>query len=551
MKTALANHYGSIPAHRNLHQFKNNQFDLIVIGGGITGATILWDAALRGMKAILLDKNDYASGTTQATSKLIHGGLRYLKNGELGLVRESLRERRTLAQIAPHAVRPEGFLMPIYSGNKNGRFLLGTALTIYDMLSFDRNKNISDDNHLPSSRYLDRTTTMAEEPGLRHEGLKGAYVYYDYANVNPERLCCEFIFSAKEFGAEARNYTEVSTISTAAGSGHRVFITDRITGEKASLQASAVVNAGGPWADYLESRAFGTDAPPLLRSKGIHIITRKINGSKTVALFKKDGMHFFIIPWRGKSIIGTTDTIYEDHPDRFRVKREDIESLLETANETFHANLEMNDVDYYYGGLRPLVDDGSKNTYNASRKIEIHHHEDSGRAGFFSVLGGKYTTSRYLAETVVDKIADYLPGSWKSCKTHSTPLAGGRFSTLESLEEDLNREFPSASSLKIHQLASRYGSIARDILRRKGDGKSWKLSNGELYFGEEMQYLLEKEEIEFASDLYFRRSGIGTVGPAAETTDRQVIDIMGKSAGWNGSFRKSALEEIKSRYRAR
>jgi len=545
----------ALPSHksqetgRSLQPLRDTQFDVVILGGGITGATILWDASLRGMKALLVEKNDFASGTTQATSKLIHGGLRYLKNGELSLVRESLRERRNLARIAPHAVHPEAFLMPVYQGSSNSRFILGAGLTIYDMLSFDRNSGVSEDHRLPGARYLDRDTCMAEEPGLRHGGLKGAYVYYDYANTNPERLCCEFIFSARNRGAYARNYTIAGQIQKLPGGNFTVGIEDRLTGEKARIQSKAVVNAGGPWVDIMESQALGKAPDQLIRSKGIHIITRKICGEKTVALTKSDKQHFFIIPWRGKSIVGTTDTVYDGHPDRFSVTQKDVEELIETVNSYFRAELTMDDVDYYYGGMRPLVDDGSgKSTYNASRKIEIHEHDASGMPGFFSVLGGKYTTSRALAESLLDRVCDRIPGSWKECSTAALQIDGGFDGSIADLETELFRSFPEVSRTKVRNLAARYGRTAQKILGIPSDGRSWKLDNQEVYYPEEIIYLTENEDIQSIADLYFRRSGLGTAGRPPETINRQIVDLAGSRLGWNAQEKKAALLEIEKRY---
>ncbi len=201
-----------------------------MIGGGITGAHVLWDSTLRGMKSILLVKNDYASGTSQATSKMIHGGLRYLKNLELGLVRESLRERATLARITPQAVQTMGILVPLYSNLD--RIVLKFGMILYDALSYDRNTNICKDRLIPRYDFLSKEQTLLESPTIEREKLKGAYLYYDYLNINPERHTCEFIFSARERGAEAKNYTEVVSITRSNNSLYTIIAKDRISGKE-------------------------------------------------------------------------------------------------------------------------------------------------------------------------------------------------------------------------------------------------------------------------------------------------------------------------------
>lgn len=560
---ARVSHSTPPPPHRNLQPLKNEVFDLMIVGGGITGASILRDASLRGLNAILLERGDYASGTTQATSKLIHGGLRYLKNGEIGLVRQSLRERRILATIAPHALRPESFLFPIYRDRGVGRLAMGTALTAYDLLGFDRNRGVDLEHRLPGTRFLDAATTLAEEPGLDFRKLSGSCIYYDYANLNPERLCVELILAARERGAIARNYTEVRSITRRTDGDYEARVNDRRSGQRGMIRSRSVINAGGPWADYLERLVTGRIDKTITRSKGIHVVTRRFVREKTVVLMKPDRTHIFIIPWRGRSLIGTTDTAFSDHPDQMRVTARDVQTVLEDINGLFPgANLDaQEDVEYFYGGLRPLLaGETGKSSYDTSRRTEILHHArdrktgSAGFAGFFTVLGGKYTTSRHLAQDVVDQVCDYLPGDFGESRSATTPLPAGEFSTLTELVETLERKFPNTDHRKVHVLAGRYGAIAGRILAansgpRTESGEVYRLGNGEVYYPEEIDYLVRNEDIELASDLFFRRSGIGTIGPAPETVTRNIIDRMGRSLNWGRREKKSALQEVVNRYR--
>ncbi len=561
--------------HRDLRPLKSETFDLIVIGGGITGANVLREASLRGMHAVLFERGDYASGTTQATSKMIHGGLRYLKNGEIGLVRESLRERRTLARLAPHALRPETFLFPIYANRGPGRLTMRAALGIYDLLGIDRNLGVDPEHRLPGSRYLDASATLAEEPGLDFRRLKGSYLYCDYANLNPERLCVEMILAARERGAVARNYTEVRRLNRRSNGVYEVRVQDRRTGQSGIVNARAVVNAGGPWADYLEGLATGrrpssaSASGNLRRSKGIHVVTRSFVHNKTVVLMKPDGTHLFMIPWRGRTLIGTTDTAFDEHPDRLRVTRADVAKVLGDVNALFPgANLQAErDVEYFYGGLRPLLSgEAGQSSYNASRRVEILHHGEDRRSGdapglggFFTVLGGKYTTSRSLAEKLIDRVCDFLPGRFGPGRSAQVPLPAGEFSTLTELSENLERKYPEAGARKIHLLTGRYGALAGKVLESRTHGKRaaaaagqvYRLANGEVYYPEEIDYLVEYEDVECAGDLFFRRSGIGTVGPAPEIVARQVVDRMARNSRlrWGRREKRAALREIDLRYR--
>ncbi len=541
---------------RKLDPLSAGRFDVLIIGGGISGACLLWDAALRGLSAALIEKNDYASGTTQATSKLIHGGLRYLKNGEFGLVRESLRERRTLAAIAPHAVRPEAFLVPIYRKRGTPRWMMGLALWLYDRLAWDRNRGLKDGLRLPGSRWLDRDAALAEEPSLDPRGLKGAYLYYDYANLNPERLALEFILSATERGAVARNYLRAGAVTRDESDDFLVAARDELSGESVVIRARTVVNAGGPWADYLEEALTGKVERALVRSKGIHLVTRKIIRDKTVVGIKPDGAHLFLIPWRGRTLIGTTDTEYRDHPDQLTVSAAEAARVLEDVNAMFpDACLSLADVDYFYGGLRPLVEDsGRRSSYNASRKMEIVDHALTGFPGFFTVLGGKYTTSRALAQKAIDRVCLALGRPGLPCRTAETPLLGGEYDSPGALAQALSRAYPETPVRIVGALVARYGAAAERILatgseRSRRNEDCIAVSEEEVFYLDEIRYLVLHEGVEHLGDLLFRRTGIGTTGPLPDTALQRLVEVCGDLLGWSRAQRKAEREAARARYR--
>ncbi|MDF3819950.1 glycerol-3-phosphate dehydrogenase/oxidase [Leptospira sp. 96542] len=518
------------------------EYDIIVIGGGITGANVVWDASLRGYNCLLVDKNDFASGTSQATSKLIHGGLRYLKNLEFSLVRESLRERRYLAKISPHSIQPMGFIVPVRNFFEKVKLYLGMQL--YHFLSFDRNYDLSDDTKLPKFRWNSKLETIYKVIGLNRKHLLGSFQYYDYANINPERHTTEFILSAKEIGADVLNYVSVTTIQKQNNGGYTVGITDNLTGKKKLISTKVVVNSSGPWADLIESIAGISAEKKLVRSKGIHAVVRNIAGNETVILEKKDGSHLFVIPWRNKTIIGTTDTSFSEDPDEFTVKESELVNLLDEVNYTFgFAKLTLADVDYYYGGLRPLVEDvgSTEGTYTASRKSEILHYKDSGFPGFFSALGGKYTTSRAVAENLVNAIDIYNFGETKVCLTKEKSLIGGRYENLKNLIQAVTSKYPKQSGLKIETLAKRYGSQVWKVLTYSGS-EFYPLPNGETVYEEELYYSVDFEFICRLTDFYFRRSGAGTVGQIDSVMRKKMDSKLAKRLGWN---QKRLTEESK------
>lgn len=533
-----------------MKQSTSYDYDTLVIGGGITGACILWDATLRGISTLLVEKNDFASGTSQATSKLIHGGLRYLKNFELSLVRESLRERRNLAKISPHALRTLGFVVPLYSNAES--LLLLAGMEMYDKLSYDRNSEISADLKIPKYRHWNKEETIYHFPQIPRDHLKGSFIYYDYANVNPERHTTEFIFSAMAKGAKAKNYTKAERIEILPGSsGYRVELIDQLTKIRKTIQVKTIVNASGPWADLIESKLGVTTETHLVRSKGIHVVVRKIASDDCLVLKKRDLSHLFIIPWRGKTILGTTDTVFNDHPDHFHVTKSDIQNLLDEVNHAYgYTHLTMDDVDFYYGGMRPLVEDPTEksNTYNASRKSEVLDYAEMGFPGFYSALGGKYTTSRAIAEKVVDQLSAYLPGNYSECTTELTPLQGGEFSDFSTLCRDLRKRFPKLPGIKLETIAQRYGSQSYEILSHPISSEIFYLEGGERLYPEEIISISKNESIQFASDFFFRRSGAGVPGKPNSETISGILKILSKIKKWSPARLKKEKDSILNRY---
>jgi glycerol-3-phosphate dehydrogenase len=524
------------------------EYDIIIIGGGITGANVLWDATLRGFKCLLLEKSDYASGTSQATSKLIHGGLRYLKNLEFGLVRESLRERRILAKISPHAVRTLGFIIPIHSFLE--KMVLWAGMILYNLLAFDRNKNIISDTYIPRFIWNSKEETIYKSSRLEREHLLGSFQYYDYMNINPEKHTSEFIFSARARGGHAFNYMQVTSISQQNSGGYSVGVLDKETKQTKLVTSKVVINSAGPWADFVEALAGIAPEKKLLRSKGIHVVVRNICNKECIILQKKDGSHLFVIPWRNKTIIGTTDTVYDDSPENFKVKESEIKDLLSEVNLTFgFAELTIDDVDYYYGGLRPLVEDldSKKDTYSASRKSEVMHYTKEGYHGFFSALGGKYTTSRGVAEKLVDHVSLFLKNQMIPCATAVTPVLGGDYASKKGLVKILNSKFPKQDGLKLEILAERYGMEAIRVLSYKGK-EIFALPNGEFFYEEEIEYTAKHEDIVHATDFYFRRSGVGTLGKLDPSSRKRIDSLLAKHLMWNSARLKLESSLVDQRY---
>jgi glycerol-3-phosphate dehydrogenase len=532
--------------------------DLLIVGGGITGACAAWDASLRGLRVALVEKGDFGAATSAATSKLIHGGLRYLRQMELALVRESLHERRILELIAPHLVYPIPFLIPTYRG-RQGRALLTIGMIVYELLAYDRAQVDDPTKRIPAHRGLSPEEVLALEPDVEREGLTGGILYYDCQVFSPERLTLEFLLSAAQRGATLANYAQAVELLM---DGERVggaLVEDRLSGRRYEIRASALVNATGPWADLLLQGLPGfrrRTGQRLVRSKGIHLLTRPVTHGNAVVLITEEGRHIFLIPWRGRTLIGTTDTPYEGHPDDLAVTEEEIATFLREVNMAYpSAALTPEDVLAFYAGLRPLVDPETRaDTYRASRRYEIQDHSEEGLPGLFTALGGKYTTSRSLARKLVDRIFQFLGEEPPACKTETTPLCGGNIGIYASfLHRVSDAEEGIVPRATIENLVRSYGSRYREVLdlARQDPDLGRPLHPGLPEIGAQVVHAVRTEMALRLTDVLLRRSGLGTLGDPGEPCLKRVCELMSAELGWGRSRMKAEMQQAQALYSPR
>jgi glycerol-3-phosphate dehydrogenase len=380
-------------------------YDVIIIGGGINGAGIARDAAMRGLKVLLIEKGELGCATTSASTRLIHGGLRYLEHFEFGLVRESLREREILLRIAPHLVKPLAITIPIYKQSKRGRLTIRAGMILYDLLSSGKS--------LPRHQMLSRAKTLEHWPGLNPEGLVGSALYYDAQVEFPERLVVENVRSAREFGAEALTHTRVTKLAVEGVE----FIGE--DGQKQFAEASVVINAAGPWIDLVLEHA-PVESPKLIGgTKGSHIIVPGFPGAPENAIYleaRSDGRPIFVIPWNKVFLIGTTDVRFEGDPDQVRCEDWEIDYLLAETNLAVPvAHLTRDNILNTYSGVRPLPVTRDKDEQSITRRHFIREHPQL--PNLLSIVGGKLTTYRSLAEECVDLIFQKLGKDAPPCRT--------------------------------------------------------------------------------------------------------------------------------------
>ncbi|HZW58963.1 MAG TPA: glycerol-3-phosphate dehydrogenase [Woeseiaceae bacterium] len=424
-------------------------YDLVVIGGGINGAGIARDAALRGMRVLLLEARDFGSGTSSWSSRLIHGGLRYLEYGEIPLVYESLHERRCLRRIASHLVRPLRITIPLYRGGRRPPWLVRAGMLAYDLLSLGKS--------LPRHRMLSRDELLAAEPGVNPRNLRGAAQYYDAQVTYAERLVMENILAAAAAGADVRNYTPVTGIESGGDLGCRVRF--RGPGGPRACVASArtVVNAAGPWVDRVLATS-GAEVPRLMGgTKGSHIVVGAFEGAPRDGFYveaARDGRPVFILPWNEQYLIGTTDIRYDDDPADARASIDEVRYLLDAANAVFPAaRLSAGDIHYTYAGIRPLPYQSEGPESAITRRHIIHDHGPA-IPGLLSVIGGKLTTYRSLAEQVVDRVAARVPGRQRDCRSDAWLLPGA---VAADAANAALAAFPALSEAGRHRLLSVYG----------------------------------------------------------------------------------------------
>lgn len=444
-----------------LESLKGKELDIIVIGGGVIGAGVARDASLRGLRVALFEKDDYGSGTSSRATRLIHGGLRYLEMLDFGLVRQDLKEREILLRIAPHLTRPLAFVVPFYNRSLFYRFKLLVGMYLYDWLSFDKS--------LPNHKVFSKQKTLELEPSLRADGLQGATMYYDGQVALTERLCLENIIAAQEKGALCFNHMRVEGVIKEAGRVVGVKVQDELSGEQGEVRARLVINVAGPWLDGMEEKLTGKTSAKVRRTKGIHFTAPPVVNNAIVLFAEKDDRLFFVIPWLGYAWVGTTDTDFEGDLDSVRAERSDVEYLVDSVKDVF-PQADWETIYYTNAGVRALVRKPSKKGEDESEVSRKHalvdHEKTSQMEGLLSVVGGKLTAYRGIAEEAVDVALQKLGVQVKGC-TAKEVLPGG--ATGKDTEQYVQKLQPQAAKygLALEQtkyLVSLYGSRVSEIL---------------------------------------------------------------------------------------
>jgi glycerol-3-phosphate dehydrogenase len=514
------------------------ELDAVVIGGGMAGAGVARDLALRGISVALFEKGDFASGTTSRSSKLIHGGLRYLELLDWALVRESLRERETLRRLAPHLVRPLPFLVPVYRGSARSLVKVRIGLALYDRLAPRAGRE--------RYRVLRAVDALALEPGLRAEDLRGAGYYFDDLLLSPERLCLENVLSACRHGARAFNYCEVEEVVRGAAGIEGVRVRDLLSDRVGLVRARVVVNAAGPWVDRVRERAGINERGPRITrtTKGIHCLLPRVSDRAVFASTRDDRM-VLVVPWREFSLIGTTDTDFDGDPDRVEATADEVRYLLDEVRRVLpHPGVAEREVLYTYAGVRPLTFDPEARPSDVSRAHAVVPEGPGAR--FLSITGTKLTCFRSLAERVGDRVISAL-GRGTPSRTGALALDGtdeevARVEATAWLDVGPEVAATGLPRETLETLVTTYGRGYPRVLELAGKlpGGTERLCPQNPEIVAQLHHAVLSEQAVSLQDVLLRRTGIGASRCQGQDCAEAIGRRMAALLGW--SSRRLAAE---------
>lgn len=527
------------------HHTQMEEFDVLVIGGGVTGAGIALDAASRGLNTVLVEMQDFAAGTSSRSTKMIHGGLRYLKNLEFKIVSQTGRERAVVYENGPHVTTPTWLLLPIYKDGTFGKFSSSIGLRVYDFLAQVKKSE--------RKSMLNKKQALQAEPKLNPTGLLGAGKFVEYRS-DDARLTIEVLKEAVQFGATVLNYTKVTDFAYHDGKIAGVETVDQLTGRLGVIRAKKVVNAAGPWVNEIRAKDAAPDHKQLHLTKGVHLVfdQRVFPLEQTVYFDTPDGRMVLAIPRDGKTYIGTTDTDYRGSMAKPQITQQDKDYLLDAIRFVF-PKLELSErhIESGWAGLRPLIQEEGKSASAISRKDEIW----TADSGLLTIAGGKLTGYRVMAETVVDLIAHEFKKDYKrkvpAGRTKTLPISGGHVGGSNGFEAFIQVKVQEGQSLGLSQetaysLVSRYGSNINELYGVIQNGREdAKRANLPIEIYAEVWYAVTKEFVCTPTDFFWRRTGALLF--AVDWVDEwkvPVTQLLADLLGWSDEVKEEMMEDL-------
>ncbi|HWP91072.1 MAG TPA: glycerol-3-phosphate dehydrogenase/oxidase [Thermodesulfobacteriota bacterium] len=552
---------------RDLVQLSRSSYDMVVVGGGIFGICAAWEAASRGLSVALVEKGDFAGATSANSFKIVHGGIRYLQHADIKRVRESCKERTTLLRIAPHLVRPLPIVMPTYGHGLQGKEILNIGLLLYDLLTFDRNRGVNDPGrHIPRGRFISREECLDIFPGLNREGLTGAAIFYDGQMYNPTRLAISFLRSAVDAGADVANYVQVTDFISTDNRITGVRVEDTLNGNTFEIRGKVVINAAGPWANWLlkHSMGFGLTPEPSFSRDACFVVRRKLLSEKYAlavpaktrdpdALLSRGNRHLFIAPWRDYTLIGVWHKVFNDAPDKFVLTGQEVQKFIDEVNEAYpRLELTPNDVSIWNAGLI-LFGDSRQNAADLSfgkRSLIVDHAKDSNVEGLITLIGVRYTTARGIAEKALDMVFKKLGKRARASATAVTPVHGGQIECFDEYLRMAVESCPKALNPRlIPALIHNYGSAYTDVLKYIDQNPAWSETLGESTVIEaEVVHAVREEMAQKLGDVIFRRTDLATGEHPGEAALQRCAYLMAAELGWDEGRVQRELSEVKTRF---
>ncbi|HEX2906313.1 MAG TPA: glycerol-3-phosphate dehydrogenase/oxidase [Phototrophicaceae bacterium] len=546
---------------RNLNALAQKQFDVLVIGGGIYGAAVTWEAASRGLSVALVEKDDFCGATSANSLKTIHGGLRYLQHADFQRMRESISERTTLMRIAPHLIHPLPVLVPTYGHRLKGREVMALATFANDLISFDR--NLPDpEKRLPHGYTISRRECLQRLPGIPENNLTGGAVFYDAQAYNTERLVIDFLHSAVQSGAEVANYVQAVGFRRQANKVIGIEARDHLTGSTFDIQARMIINTAGPWVNSVLG-LLGPAQPPAQLALSMNIITRPLFERFAVglsapksyqdadALLNKGNRLLFFSPWRDRSLIGTTADPYHGAPDNFEITETEVQRFLNEINQAYPAaNLTLDDVTFVHAGLLPSPGiDHKSGDARIAKHYQLIDHRQAGIDGLLTVVGVKYTTARHVAEKVIDHVSTRQEKPLPKSTSAMTRLHGGQIDRFDDFLQTAVQQQPcglDASTLR--HLVYTYGSNYPTVLQSFDMQTTANLGMTRSLLQAETRHAVRQEMAQTLGDVLFRRTDWGSAGhPGAEVV-AFTAEVMAAELGWTPDHTRQEIEAVNTRF---
>ena len=549
---------------RNIEKLENKEYDLIVIGGGIFGACAAWDAVLRGLSVALIEKDDFCQATSAHHFKMIHGGMRYLQHLDVKRVRESCRERSILLKTAPHLATPLPILMPTHGHGMKGKGVLKAGLLLYELLTFDRNKGISDlSRQIPRSKFLPKEAVLDLYPGLNSDRLTGGVVFYDGQIYNPPRLVLSYIRSSIEEGLDAANYLEAIDYITDGNRVIGVAALDRLAGERLEIRGKCVLNAAGPWAHRLNERILKKPSKktPSFSRDLVMVVPKQLSPdyafahlAKTKdgdALFDRGGRHLFIVPWRDYSLIGVWHQVFNNAPEEITIERAELQQFLDEINYIYQGvELTLEDVSFINTGLILFGtedDQGGKTNHSfGKRSMLIDHLEEHNLEGLYSLIGVRATVARKDAQAAIDLILKRMNRKHVNCRTMEAPIYGGAIESFDEYHRQADLHAREAYRIGVSRsLVHNYGSEFHRVLdyTRKDKSLGEKIDATDVLRAEVAHAIREEMAVRL-QDVVFRRTELGTGKNPGKPAVEECAELMAAELGWNQQKIEEEIREV-------